>query len=205
MGKAAVIIEWKDYARVAIALRDNQEWRNLLIWTMGGYTAYRASDYVDLTWGFILGKDAITIVEKKHRWMSKAGRRVSFGEEILQIIEECRQHLNPYSLPHHSLFKGDRGPRAKSLTKRGLNVVLKNIAKRYNLRTDISAHSLRKCFAIHVYHSNGANHEALMIVQAMLGHSSPETTKIYLGIDQARIINIYKNISIYGNRLPIPQ
>lgn len=196
-------IAWSEYLRVIGCLRENGEWRDLLLWVLAGHTAYRVSDYCDMTWGFIYGQEAITILERKHRWMSKAARTVRLGESVLDTLEECRQHLNPNSIMTWHLFRPERGGRRVdgvrvAMTRHGVNWALKAIAKRYGITDDISSHTLRKSFALHAYEMLGSDHMALMTVSTMLGHTSTNTTLTYLGITQKKIDFVYNNLSRLG-------
>ena len=59
--------------------------------------------------------------------------------------------------------------------------MLKKAVSEVGLTYDISTHSFRKFWANTIYRLNPQDSDNLMIVQSMLGHSSPETTKIYIG------------------------
>ncbi|MDD4688794.1 MAG: site-specific integrase [Eubacteriales bacterium] len=56
--------------------------------------------------------------------------------------------------------------------------MLKRAISEVGLSYDISTHSFRKYYANTIYKLNPQDSDNLMIVQSMLGHSSPETTKI---------------------------
>ena len=59
--------------------------------------------------------------------------------------------------------------------------MLKKAVEEVGLSYSISTHSFRKFWANWIYKLNPQDADNLMIVQSMLGHSSPETTKIYIG------------------------
>ena len=59
--------------------------------------------------------------------------------------------------------------------------MLKKAVLEVGLTYDISTHSFRKYWANTIYRLNPQDSDNLMIVQSMLGHSSPEITKIYIG------------------------
>lgn len=59
--------------------------------------------------------------------------------------------------------------------------MLKKAVEEVGLSYSISTHSFRKYWANTIYKLNPQDSDNLMIVQSMLGHSSPEITKIYIG------------------------
>lgn len=59
--------------------------------------------------------------------------------------------------------------------------MLKKAIQEVGLTYNISTHSFRKFWATTIYKLNPQDSDNLMIVQSMLGHSSPEITKIYIG------------------------
>ena len=59
--------------------------------------------------------------------------------------------------------------------------MLKKAVEEVGLSYAISTHSFRKYYANTIYRLNPQDSDNLMIVQSMLGHSSPEITKIYIG------------------------
>lgn len=59
--------------------------------------------------------------------------------------------------------------------------MLKKAVEEVGLSYSISTHSFRKFWANWIYKLNPQDSDNLMIVQSMLGHSSPEITKIYIG------------------------
>lgn len=70
---------------------------------------------------------------------------------------------------------------------------VKKYAQEAGIKTEISPHTLRHCFATHML-ENGAE---LRAVQEMLGHSNIATTQIYTNISTKRIINAY---DLYSKR-----
>lgn len=59
--------------------------------------------------------------------------------------------------------------------------MLKKAVNNVGLEYSISTHSFRKWYANTIYRLHPQDADNLMIVQTMLGHSSPEITKIYIG------------------------
>ena len=59
--------------------------------------------------------------------------------------------------------------------------------QRAGITEEITPHTLRHCFAAHLV-ANGTN---LQSVQEMLGHSDISSTQIYLGMNAAKMRDVY--------------
>ncbi len=70
--------------------------------------------------------------------------------------------------------------RGSSLTRVMIFTIIKNVAKKINLKKNISPHTFRHSFATHLI-EGGAD---LRAVQQMLGHESISTTEIYTHLDK---------------------
>lgn len=79
------------------------------------------------------------------------------------------------------------------MTTQRLNVRLKEIKKRYNLKIEnFSCHSLRKTFGRKVFESSGENAQmALVKLSELFNHSNVAITKMHLGIRQDELMEAY--------------
>ena len=87
-----------------------------------------------------------------------------------------------------SLFTNCPG---KSMSRQGFWKVLKGYAVDAGIHRDITPHTLRHSFAVHML-QNGADVKS---VQEMLGHSDISSTQIYLGMNVARMRDVYESTS----------
>lgn len=71
-----------------------------------------------------------------------------------------------------AVFLNHRGNR---LTRQGFWLIVKNYARRSNIQTPITPHTLRHSFAAHRLQGDSSVSE----VQKLLGHASPATTQVY--------------------------
>ncbi|PKL48168.1 MAG: site-specific tyrosine recombinase XerD [Planctomycetes bacterium HGW-Planctomycetes-1] len=103
---------------------------------------------------------------------------------VEQYIEQLRAKLAK-SFSKDFLFLSRTG---NALGRIEIWRIVKKYAGRAGLSKQMTAHTLRHCFATHLL-SGGAD---LRSVQEMLGHVDIATTQIYTHVDQERLRNIHK-------------
>ncbi len=115
-------------------------------------------------------------------------RLVPVGAQALawlrRYLASARQRLVRRSDPG-ALFLSRLG---RPLSRQSLWLLLRQAARRADLRVAASPHTLRHCFASHLL-ERGAD---LRSVQAMLGHADIATTQIYTHLPSAVIHEMYR-------------
>ncbi|WP_321309490.1 tyrosine-type recombinase/integrase [Marinifilum fragile] len=130
-------------------------------------TGLRISDALTLTHEAI-EKGYYELREKK---TSKA-KRYDFSLSLIAIY-------NKYYLKGEGLlFANNSG--TKAISNSFINRKLKEIF--HNSDLNISSHSLRKAFGYNLYQLSSNKTEALYQLSEIYNHSSPKTTKIYIGV-----------------------
>jgi len=81
-----------------------------------------------------------------------------------------------------------------------INRILKGIADDLNINAKISTHTLRKTFCYHQMVMSNNDNRKLLLLQKMLGHSSPAQTLDYIGITGEEIDQAYRNLNL-GSKL----
>ena len=97
-------------------------------------------------------------------------------KEINLYIDNYRNHLNIDKENNNIVFLNRRG---RKLTREMIFIIIKDLAKKIQLKKKISPHTFRHSFATHLI-EGGAD---LRAVQEMLGHESILTTEIYTHLD----------------------
>ena len=92
---------------------------------------------------------------------------------IKNYVDTDRHDVPIVSADADTVFLNSRG---RHLSRVMIFYILRDAAARAGIRTPLSPHTLRHSFAVHLL-ENGADIHA---IQEMLGHSSIETTRIYL-------------------------
>jgi site-specific recombinase XerD len=95
------------------------------------------------------------------------------------------------------LFISTKKP--QGLTKRGLQHIISRISAKGGVRTEsgnkVSPHKLRHTFATNLYNKNPK--VDVLILGNMLGHSNPNSTKIYTTVNRELIKDIMDNTDMY--------
>ena len=120
-------------------------------------------------------------------------------ERIVPIGDYALEYLNKY-LNNRRMKNPGKNSDFLFLNRYGEQVSrvyffkqVKKYAQQAGIKTEISPHTLRHCFATHML-ENGAE---LRAVQEMLGHANIATTQIYTNISSKRILSAY---DLYSKR-----
>ena len=157
--------------------------------TCGIYFGLRISDLRKLTWAMVLNDEADTF--NIHEEKTNKLRTVKVNANAKQLLTECYNGLDCPAMSQHCFISKKK----QVFSTQRINVLLKDIRDRYNVKCkNISCHSLRKTFGRAIFEKaceNGQGEMALIKLQSVFGHSTPQITKIYLGIKQEEILQCY--------------
>lgn len=158
--------------------------RDALILEMLYSTGIRVSELVNIKIKDINTNDRqIKILGKGNK-----ERYVFFGkiclEKLNNYLKNGRPYLNKKNIDYLFLNK-----RSNQLSDRSVRQVIDEVAKKAELKMDISPHVLRHTFATHML-NEGAD---LKSVQELLGHENLSTTSIYTHVSNEHLRKIYLN------------
>ena len=157
-----------------MARDDDLKYRDQLILEMLYATGVRVSELVNIK------IQDIDIHYLEIRILGKGNklRNVKFDDDVAKLIRVyVQKHRDKLEEKQHGkttdyLFLSSQG---KKLTTRGVEFILKEIERKTGLNYGLHPHTLRHSFATNMLNV-GAD---LRVIQALLGHSSLNTTQIY--------------------------
>jgi len=164
-------------------LKSEKEFKIAFLTILGLNLGLRISDLLQLKHKDLLG-DELVLTEKKTK--KRRILRVNDNVKTAYTIFICR--LKAYSEDDY-LFLSQK----KSVyTIKHVNRLLK---QQYGVRgKNISSHSLRKSFGRRVWVNDNYSERALIMLSRLFNHTNIATTKIYLGIQQQELNDIYTNL-----------
>lgn len=186
MGKKRPASPIKDKERV-LDIQDylkGKNERDFVLFVLGISTGYRAGDLViqkvrDVKKALDYGYFEILEGKKKN---SKNIREENRKPRIVKIPSNLEKILKKYirsKKDYEYLFISRKGKNSH-ITVSHVSRILKAAGETFGLK-NITAHSMRKTYAYSIYVKK--KHD-ILLVKEMLGHSSIEETKCYLGLDR---------------------
>lgn len=115
-------------------------------------------------------------------------RNIPIGKKAAQAlsnyIDQSRNKMCANTPNSKLLFFNCSG---KPMSRQGFWKLIKGYAKKADIESDITPHTIRHSFAAHLI-GNGAD---LKVVQEMLGHADIATTQVYVNMNQSKVRDVY--------------
>jgi integrase len=159
-------------------LHQKELWTYYILVKLGISTALRYSDLSQLTWKDLIGRNYLTIKERK----TSRVREIPLSQDLVKNLTLIQSKLG--------------GPSPESLVLplsiRTINKQLKIYAAKSGIRGKrISTHTFRKTFGREVWKRNNYSEASLVKLSELFKHSSTSTTRIYLSITREEVQNLY--------------
>ncbi|MDF2878615.1 MAG: phage integrase family protein [Clostridia bacterium] len=157
--------------------------RDYVLFVLGIATGYRAGDLVKLKvrdikdaldYGYFLILEGKKVNSKRIRKENIKPREVKIISKLDKILREYIRDKKDFEY----IFQSRKGN--KYITVSHVSRILRTAGEWFGLH-NISAHSMRKTYAYTIYMESGKD---IVAVKELLGHSSIEITKRYLGLDR---------------------
>lgn len=186
----ATFLEWDSMLVLLQKLERDGQYKFELLVALGCFTGLRIGDMLKLKWKDIYNKENLDLVEGK----TKKARRIRLNPALLEIIS--RLHVIMDIVDNNELVFINK-TRSKAINVQYVNKRLKEIVKKYNLQIPenmASSHLFRKTLGRHVWQLNNYSERSLLLLGELFNHSSIRITKIYLGIKEEELGDIYLNL-----------
>ena len=183
-------IEWDKLQSLTQKLERDGDLKFCLLITIGMYTGLRISDILSLRWKDLLEKESVEITEKK----TGKVRKISINPMLRETVSRLSSKINHFN-PEQYIFLNKYAK--KTISRQFVNWKLKELMKKYEVVKNIKgvkSHSLRKSFGRRVWENNEKSEKGLIMLNEIFDHSSIKTTKIYLGIREKEIMDVYQNL-----------
>ena len=181
------VLDMQDYLKY-------YNYRNYVLFLVGVTTGYRAGDLVKLKVRDI--KEAIrrkefTILEgkKKNSKNIREKNRKPRSVELIPGVEKILKEYIKDKKDYEYIFQSRKGTN-KHIGVQAVSNILKKAGEYFGLH-DITAHSMRKTYAYKLYIESGRD---IVLVKELLGHSSIEETKKYIGLDREHYHEVSKSL-----------
>jgi integrase len=183
-------LDWNEMILLLQKLERDKQYKFQLLIAVGCFTGLRISDLLKLKWIDVINKDSLEIIETK----TKKVRKIKLNENLTEIIARLHPLMNIKD-EQELLFINKN--RTKAINIQYINRRLKEIAIKYNLNiSNFSTHTFRKTLGRRAWKVNNYSEKSLVLLSDLFNHSSVAITKIYLGIKEDEIADVYSSLSL---------
>jgi len=184
-------MDWDDFKSLIHKLERDENYKYCLLISIGVFTGLRISDLLQLRWCQFDSAEYLNVVEKK----TKKTRKIKLNPDLLNLIGRIKSKMGDVD-PDKFIFLNRYG--TKPIDRSWVNVNLKKIFKKYNIEVEgnISSHLFRKTLGNRVLKLNNYSNESILLLMNVFQHSSPQITKLYLGIREREIMDVYDSLRL---------
>lgn len=184
-------MEWDQFKSLISKLERDGEYKFCLLVAMGVFTGLRISDLLQIKFNQFIETEFLNIVEKK----TKKDRKIKINSDLKEMVERIKLKMN-FTDDEQYIFVNKYG--TKPIDKSYVNVKLKELFKKYDIHLEgnVSSHLFRKTLGNRALKLNNYSNESMVLLMELFNHSSPKTTKLYLGVRDSEIQSIYDSLKL---------
>ena len=195
-----------DIMRISRYLISKGRYRDNMMFIVGINFGLRISDLRMLRFSNIINnnltfKDKFPVFEKKTRntRKRKKNRYITINNAVREAVTlylentDRKVEMNDYMF----ISESNRGKNlGEPIQIRSVNQIFEKLANELGLNIHFSTHSLRKTFCYHQMLMSRNDPRKLLLLQKMLGHSSPAQTLDYIGITEDEMEEAYLRLNL---------
>ena len=184
-------MEWEQFKSLISKLERDGEYKFCLLVAMGVFTGLRISDLLQIKFNQFIETEFLNIVEKK----TKKDRKIKINSDLKEMVERIKLKMNVTDDKQY-IFVNKYG--TKPIDKSYVNVKLKELLNKYDIHLEgnVSSHMFRKTLGNRALKLNNYSNESMVLLMELFNHSSPTTTKRYLGVRDSEIQSIYDSLKL---------
>ncbi len=194
-----------DIMRISEYLIGCGRFRDNMLFIVGINFGLRASDLRMLRFSNLINdnctfRESFPVFEKKTRntRSRKKNRYITINNAVIEAVtlylentpNVCMSDFMFRSVSNHG------GNLNEPLSVKSIDRILKGIADELELSVKMSTHTLRKTFCYWMMVRGHNDSRRLLLLQKMLGHSSPAQTLDYIGLTGEEIEDAYRHLNL---------
>jgi len=166
--------------------------RNYALVVLGFNSALRISDILNLTWGDVFDfeekefKSHVYVKEKK----TGKSKKFLLNQNASGGLLKLKRKLGHINISDY-IFKSREGQN-KPITRYMAIKIIKGACDAVGIKEHIGCHSLRKTFGYHSWKKG----VPIPVLMELYNHSNQSITKLYLGISQDDIDDVYRLVEL---------
>ena len=184
-------MEWDQFKSLISKLERDGEYKFCLLVAIGVFTGLRISDLLQIKFNQFIETEFLNIIEKK----TKKDRKIKINSDLKEMVERIKLKMNVTNDEQY-IFVNKYG--TKPIDKSYVNVKLKELFNKYDIHLEgnVSSHLFRKTLGNRALKLNNYSNESMVLLMELFNHSSPSTTKRYLGVRDSEIQSIYDSLKL---------
>lgn len=193
-----------DIERISDFLIESGRYRDNMLFIVGINFGLRVSDLRELRFSNIINdnltfKETFAVFERKTRntRKRKKNRYITINTAVVEAVTLYLEHTKGVCLSDYMFRSESNRCRSNTpLAPRSIDRILKGIASDLSLNMHVSTHTLRKTFAYHQMLMSHNDPRKLLLLQKMMGHSSPAQTLDYIGLTAEEMEDAYRKMNL---------